>query len=206
MAVCFGCTIAGNLATPRYSEGYKKAEFNLVDTQGKISVYVDQPAWLKSPVDIRPALTKAVKFSLLNKALITRDRLVTYAELFKAKKVLSAADSSNPAKIAAAVGAEYLLVIEVTDFDLSTFAEEDLFNGTLQVRASLFDRDAKKLWPGSEQNRKITVTIESEKGTAKTSVEMLSAAAAHCVTRYLYNCSNARFDIPEEKKYDQYSW
>lgn len=206
MTICYGCTIASNLVSPRDSEGYKKAEFNLADTQGKIAVYVVQPAWLKSPVDIRPALTRAVNISLLEKASITRDRLITYAGIFKAERGLSLSDSSKPSRIAAAVGAQYLLVIDIGDFGLSTFSEENLFSGSLQVAAALFDRSANKLWPSARHSRRITVAIESEKGTVESSVDMLSAAAAHCITRYFYNCNNRRFNIPEEKKYGQYSW
>jgi hypothetical protein len=92
-------------------------------------------------------------------------------------------------------------VVGVQDFDLSTFGEKDLYNGTMTVKASLYDINKKKLWPTEkDSSREITVSIEGEKGTIKSAVEKLSDAAAFCITRYFYNCKTIRFRISEEKK------
>jgi hypothetical protein len=93
------------------------------------------------------------------------------------------------------------------DFELSTFAEEDLFNGMMLTKSCLFDAKGNKIWPQNEECRQITVGFEDEKGTVESAVEKLSTATAHCVTRYLYNCKTEQFRIAEEQKeLDYYTW
>ncbi|MCD4831723.1 MAG: hypothetical protein K8R02_07980 [Anaerohalosphaeraceae bacterium] len=205
VAACLGCAV-GVIATPRESEGSKPAEFMLADTDGDIVVYVRQPAWLRTPVDTRLSMTKAVNASLIAKAKVKRQRITTYAEIVKKRRLLPVAEAQDPLKFALAIEAEYLLVIDIDDFALSTFAEKDFYTGAMQVSARLFDRAGTKLWPESEDSRKAVVRIESEKGTVKSSVDQLSAAAAHCITRYLYDCNNRRFKIPHEQRKETYVW
>jgi hypothetical protein len=99
----------------------------------------------------------------------------------------------------------------------------------MQTRTCLYDANGIKLWPAKSDNlenvksdeitgitensenkgdcRDTTVGIEAEKGTVKTSVERLSMATAHCVSRYFYDCEKPQFKIPEEQKqYDSYTW
>jgi hypothetical protein len=115
----------------------------------------------------------------------------------------------DPFAIASKLNAQYVLAVQITDFELSTFAEEDLFNGTMITKSRLFDAKGNNIWPqdANEAGRQITVGFEDEKGTAELAVGKLAAATAHCVTRYLYNCKKEKFRIAEEQKeLDFYTW
>jgi hypothetical protein len=204
-----GCEIVGNLATETPSEKATPAEFKLAETEGKIVVFVSQPAWIKTPMDLRVTLTEAVNAALEKKAKIKKERLLAYTDVLKCRMKLSDEKKDDPFEIASKLNGQYVLAVQITDFELSTFAEEDLFNGMMLTKNCLFDAKGNKIWPqgASEGGREITVGFEDEKGTVKSAVEKLSTATAHCVTRYLYNCKAAQFRIVEEQKeLDFYTW
>jgi hypothetical protein len=208
-----GCGLAGGtagiLATETESEKVTPAEFKLAKTEDKIAVFVSQPAWIKTPMDLRVTLTEAINAALVEKAKIKKERLIPYPDVQKCRRELADEKKDDPFEIASKLNAQYILAVQITDFELSTFAEEDLFNGTMLTKSCLFDINAKKLWPqdATEGCRGITVGFEDEKGTIKSAVEKLSAATAHCVTRYFYNCKTERFRIAEEQKeLDFYTW
>jgi len=207
-ALTAGCEVVGNLATERESEKSIPAEFKLARTEGKIAVVAIMPGWIKTPIDLRVTLTDAINLTLEKKAGIDKKRLIEYADIMKVRIALPEDKKDDAFEIAGKFDAKYVLVVQVTDFDLSTFAEKDFYNGIMQTKTCLFDGSGTKLWPMEEENsRDITVGIEAEKGTVKTIAEKLSIATAHCITRYFYNCNTARFRIAEEqKKYDYYTW
>ncbi|OQA03235.1 MAG: hypothetical protein BWY69_00580 [Planctomycetes bacterium ADurb.Bin401] len=195
-----GAGILGNLSSERDSEKNTPAEFDLSDTEGKIAILVNQPGWIKTPVDLRVVLTNGINFALTEKVEIPKARLFEYTEVLNSRMKLAEEINNEPNALAPKIGAEYVLDVQIMDFDLSTFAERDFFNGLLTVKACLLDAKGEKLWPEGNEYRTITVQIEDEKGTIESSVAKLSAAAAHCITRYFYDCKMVRFHIQEEKK------
>ncbi|MHB0946840.1 MAG: hypothetical protein ACYC3B_06685 [Sedimentisphaerales bacterium] len=224
-----GCEIAGNLATERESEKSVPAEFSLADTDGKIAIVVIQPAWIKAPMDLRVVLTDAFILKLQEKQTKIdkkKDRLIPYEEILKARQAMPDDKRDNALDIAGKLAAKYVIVVQIVDFDLATFAEDDFYNGSMQTMTCLYDANGIKLWPKKTDDandsanteiiakskeeevcRDTAVGIEAEKGTVKTSVERLAMAAAHCVTRRFYDCKKPQFKIPEEQKqYDSYTW
>jgi hypothetical protein len=215
-----GCQLAGNLATERESEKIMSAEFSLADTEGKIAVVAVQPAWIKTPMDLRVALTNAFNLRLKEQAEIDKDRLIPYEEILNVRQTMPDDKKDNAFDIAGKLGAKYVIVVQIVDFDLATFAERDFYNGSMQTKTCLYDVNGITLWPtksndsndlesvqNKESCRDTTVGIDAEKGTVKTSVERLSMATAHCVIRCFYDCEKPKFRIPEEqKKYDSYTW
>jgi hypothetical protein len=219
----FFLTGCGNLAAERESEKIVPAEFSLADTEGKIAIVVAQPAWIKTPMDLRVVLTDAFNLRLAERAEIEKDRLIPYEEILKARQSMPDDKKDSAFDISDKVSAKYVIVVQVVDFDLATFAEKDFYNGSMQTRTCLYDANESKLWPkksdalentesteskeSKEGCRDTAVGIEAEKGTVKTSVEKLSMATAHCVIRYFYDCKKPQFRIAEEqKKYDYYTW
>ena len=201
--------IAGNLATETESEKVTPAEFKLAKTEGKIVIFTETPAWIKTPMDLRVTLTEAINAALVEKAKIKEERLFPYTDVLKTRMKLSDEKKDDPFEIALKLNAQYVLAVQITDFELSTFAEEDLFNGTMLAKSCLLDAKGNKIWPqdANEGWRETTVGFEDEKGTVRTAVERLSAATAYCVTRYFYNCKTERFRIAEEQKeLDFYTW
>ena len=160
-------------------------------------------------MDLRVTLTEAINAALVEKAKIKEERLFPYTDVLKTRMKLSDEKKDDPFEIALKLNAQYVLAVQITDFELSTFAEEDLFNGTMLAKSRLLDAKGNKIWPqdANEGWRETTVGFEDEKGTVRTAVERLSAATAYCVTRYFYNCKTERFRIAEEqKKLDFYTW
>jgi len=192
--------IGGAMSSEMPSEKVIPAEFKLDETEGKIIVFINQPGWIRSPMDLRTALTKSTNIALVEKAEIKKERLTEYADIQKIRIALPQDKKEDVFETASKAGAKYVLTVQVLDFDLSTFAEKDLFNGTMTTKSCLYDMEQKKIWPTEEDYKEITVNIEAEKGTMETAVGKLSNATAFCVTRYFYDCKAIRFRIAEEQK------
>jgi predicted small secreted protein len=191
--------IGGAMSSEMPSEKVIKVEFKLDETEGKIVGFVSQMGWIRSPMDLRTALTNSLNIALVEKAEIEKDRLTEYAQVKKIRIELPQDKRDDPFETALKAGAKYVLVIEVMDFDLSTFAEKNFYNGTMTTKSCLYDIERKKLWP-AEGCKEATVIIEAESGTMESAVGKLSNAAAFCVTRYFYDCKAVRFRIAEEQK------
>jgi len=209
-AMWSGCggvgALAGNISSETPSEKEIPAEFKLGEAlgkEGKIIVVATQPAWIKSPMDLRNALTNSLNAALEIKAEIKKERLTAYSDIMKIRMSLPEDKKNDPIETAKKLNAKYVLTVEVQDFDLSTFAEKDFYNGTMTVKSCIMDSNGVKLWPTKKEGedyRLTSVEIENEKGTVKSAVEKLSDAAAFCITRYFYNCKTDHFRIPEEKR------
>ena len=105
-----------------------------------------------------------------------------------------------PEQIGSALDADLVLLVVVVDYQVSQVGDTDLNNGVLSVRASIIKAGTgEKLWPSMEPAKIIRVGFESERRTPDTAAAHLSAAAAHCVTRYLYNCPKNKFKIREDR-------
>ncbi|MDD5010680.1 MAG: hypothetical protein PHQ00_00985 [Phycisphaerae bacterium] len=192
--------IGGAMSSEMPSEKMVPAEFKLDETEGKILVFINQPGWIRSPMDLRTALTKSVNIALAEKAGIKKDRLTEHEEIQKIRMALPEDKKDDIFETAAKAEAKYVLAIQVMDFDLSTFAEKDLFNGIMTAKSCLYDAEQKKLWPSEGDYKETTVVIEAEKGTVETAVGKLSNATAFCVSRYFYDCKAIRFRIAEEQR------
>lgn len=200
--------VAGAVSSPSASEKEVPAEFNLRATKGKIAVIVNQPSWIKSPMDLRITLTDYINRALEEKVELKKERLIPYTEVQKSRLSLPTDKKDDPFEINSKLGAKYVLAVQVADFDLSSFAEEDFYNGTITTKSCLFDANGTKLWPTDANNTKtISLAFETEKGTVKSSIERLCGASAYCITRYFYNCKKENFRVPEEQKeYENYTW
>jgi hypothetical protein len=200
-----GSAVVGGLSSETPSEKETPAEFKLGEAlgkEGKIIVVVTQPAWIKSPMDLRNALTNSLNAAFEIKAEIKKERLTAYSDIMKIRMSLPEDKKNDPIETAKKLNAKYVLTVEVQDFDLSTFAEKDFYNGTMTVKSCITDSNGVKLWPKKEGEdyRLTSVEIENEKGTVESAVGKLSDAAAFCITRYFYNCKTDHFRIPEEKR------
>ncbi len=193
--------MGGAMSSEMPSEKVIKAEFKLDETEGKIVVFVIQSGWIRSPMDLRTALTNSLNIALVEKTEIEKDRLTEYAQVKEIRIALPQDKRDDPFETALKAGAKYVLVIEVMDFDLSTFAEKNFYNGTMTTKSCLYDIERKKLWPPADAGcKEATVIIEAESGTMESAVGKLSNAAAFCITRYFYDCKAVRFRIAEEQK------
>ena len=192
--------VGGAMSSEMQSEKVVPAEFKLDETEGKIIVFINQPGWIRSPMDLRTALTNSTNIALVEKAKIEKERLTGYEDIQKIRLALPQDKKDDMFETASKAGAKYVLAIQVMDFDLSTFAEKDFFNGMMTTKSCLYDVARKKIWPAEKDYKEITVSIEADKGTVETAVGKLSNATAFCVARYFYDCKAIRFRIAEEQK------
>lgn len=193
----------GSASTEMESEKVTKAEYKFEKKdKGKILVLVYQPGWIKTPMDLRPEITKYINqaFADKEKGNVKKERLIEYKEVLNTRMALPESQRDEPNAISKKLGAKYILYVQVMDFDLSTFAEKDFYNGMLAANTCLLDANGVKVWPDGKDNRTTKVEIEDEKGTMEKAVAKLTAATAHCVVRYFYDCKTVRFRIQEEHR------
>jgi hypothetical protein len=91
------------------------------------------------------------------------------------------------------------LHVVVTDYVSSLIGEGGLLSGSLSAQASLIDvATGEKLWPALEPAKIVHVGFESERRGPDVVAIHLASDAAHCITRYLYNCPKNHFKISDE--------
>jgi hypothetical protein len=201
-----GCVpqIIGVLATPTSSERASgSAEYDLSeDKDQKILVFVDQPTYLSAYANLRFYLT-----DMINKMLQSKDKvnikpslIIDYKELADLRANTTDFYMLTPLQVANKLGADLVLVATVTDCKTRETSEASYISGSLEVHAALYKvSSGERLWPTTEQSRLVQVGFESERRGRDAAVVRLAAAAAHCVTRYLYDCPKANFKISDEQ-------
>jgi hypothetical protein len=198
-----GCApgIIAVAATPTSAEQEGKAEYDLSkDKDQKILVFVDQPAYLRDYPNLRFYLTDVIDNMLVEKAKIKKSLLIEYRTLADFRVNTPDFAMLTPAQIGEKLGANMVLAVTVTNCKVGEIAEAGYFSGTLDAYAALYKvSSGEKLWPANEQSRLVQVGFESERRGRDAAVVRLAAAAAHCVTRYLYNCPKAGFKISDER-------
>ncbi|MBN1787353.1 MAG: hypothetical protein JW806_03055 [Sedimentisphaerales bacterium] len=211
-ALAAGCGGIAAIGTETASEKEIPAEFHLRQTKGKILVFVNQPGWVRAPMDLRTALTDSFNMAFEHNVGIAKERLIPYSSIMNLRTTLAANEKNDAFKAASKLGAEYVLSIEIMEFELTTFSEKDFFNGAINTKSCLYNSQGEKLWPKERGEKEeackiLTLGFEARKETVKSAVDRLANATAHCVTRYFYNCKKIKFRIAEEhKEFDYYKW
>ncbi len=201
---CNGCQIAGLIAavgTPTRSERKTVAEYNITEEQEqKILVLVDQPVTLNPGINLRYYLTKAFNEYLKARVKIPAENIVTYDTLSRFRSTRPDFSMLAPSQVGTALAANLVILVIIDDYQLYEMADTGYHKGFLTARALLVDcATGKTLWPELEQTRNIKVGFELEKFGPTAAAARLTAAAAHCTVRYLYDCRKNRFKIAEDR-------
>jgi hypothetical protein len=88
--------VAGNISSPTPSEKETAAEFQLKPTEGKIVVFVAQPGWIKSPMDLRVSLTNSINGSLVKNVELKKERLFEYMDVMKFRLAVPETKRNDP--------------------------------------------------------------------------------------------------------------
>jgi len=197
---CCGCIVA-QLGTPSSEERKVPAEFDLTSQKDKkILVLVNQPAWLGAQVNLRYYLTEAVDRSLTGSVGIDPSRLVGYSELLDFRSARSDFTMLPVGEIGRSLGADIVLEIMIDGLALNELAESGYYTGSLSAQAVLIDsHTGARLWPADSQGKRIRVGFEIEKGGREAAVRRLASSAAHCITRYFYDCKKKKFRLADDK-------
>lgn len=197
------------LGTESYHEEKVPAEFDLTkQTDKKILVFVDQPAWLDSEANLRFYLTKSIRQTLMAKIKLTPESLISYEKLADFRSSEPGFASMSPVEVGRAMDANMVLLILIENYDLQAMAQTGYLMGNLDTRAVLYDvQTGEKLWPTQETSKSVKVGFEIETGGMEMAISRLAVASAFCTTRYFYDCPKAQFRIADDRtRIDLESW
>jgi hypothetical protein len=201
---CAGCApqIIGVLGTPTSSEQAEgSAEFDLSKNKDqKILILVDQPASFSAYANLRFYLTDMIAKTLQEKAEMKPSQIIDYKLLADLRASTPDFYTLSSIEVARKLGADIVLAVTIVDCKIYDIPEGGYVAGSLDAQAVLYSvSSGEKLWPTAEQSKLVGVGFESERRGRDAGVVRLAAAAAHCVTRYLYNCPKASFKISDER-------
>lgn len=196
------CGFISLLGTPTRHERKIAAEYDLSQRKGeKILMLVDQPGWLNTEVNLRYYLTNAVADSLVAKVRISPESFVEYSQLSEFRSNISNFSQLTHQDVGKAMGADMVLVVRIDRYELSNIKDTNYYTGLLHAKCVLLDaKTGDQLWPESGSFKDIKVGFDVEPRGRKAAVGRLANAVAHCITRYMYDCPKAKFDIFEERK------
>jgi len=200
-----GCRSAGSiigiLSSPNRSEKKIPAEYDLKGNKTvKILVLVDQPGWLETSENLRPYITDAVNKIFAEKLKIPHKNLVGYERISEFRKDSRKFLALTPSEVGASLETDITLLIMLEQYSLDELWRSGYYKGFLRAQAALFDSvTAKKLWPGSQQRKTISVGFELEQRSREAAVKRLSNGLAYCTTRYFYDCPVNKFKIADDR-------
>jgi hypothetical protein len=197
-----GGHLAGRLASPTAHEMKIPAEYDLKkNTDQKILVLVNQPAWVNASTNLRYYITEAVNQSLAAKVKIRPENLVDYDHLSQLRTEKPDLFNRGAAEIGKGMNVDKVLLIVVEDFQLYQVAGPGYYKGFLNTQAFLFDSaTGQRVWPTRPQlSKPVRVGFEVGKGNAEVVVKRLAASLAYCTTRYFYNCTKDSFKIGDDR-------
>jgi hypothetical protein len=197
-----GCApqILAVLGTPTSSEAKSSAQYNLTkDKDQKILVLVDQPASFSAYANLRFYLTDMIIKTFQVKAKMKPSLFTNYKTLADLRAGTPDFYMLSPVQVGEKLGADLVLVVTITDCRITNIGEAG-YNGSLDANAALYKvATGEKLWPTIEQLQLVQVGCESERRGLDAACVRLAAAAAHCITRYLYDCPSSNFKISDER-------
>ena len=199
-AGCQAINMVSLLGSPTPSEMKSSAQYNLTgDKDQKILVLVDQPASFREYANLRFYLTDTIIKMLQVKAEIKPSLFIDYKMLADFRAGTPDFYMLSPAQVGEKLGADLVLAVTITNCRITNIGEAG-YNGSLDANAALYKvATGEKLWPTIEQSQLVQVGCESERRGQDAACVRMAAAAAHCITRYLYDCPKAGFKISDER-------
>lgn len=199
--VCNGCGIGSMIGTPTRHEKKVPAEYELREQKEKrILILVEQPARFMGTANLRYYLTRDIREFLIKRVRIPAGGLISYEKLVEYRNNEGDFSRLKPIEVGRGLGADIILMVEVEDLQLYEMARTGFVKGFLSSRAVLLDTlTGEKVWPKSFGGKGIKVGFEFEERGREVGVARLSAASAHCLTRYFYDCPMDKFRIADDR-------
>jgi len=199
--LCNGCGIGSMIGTPLRHEKKIPAEYELREQEDKkILILVDQPARLIATANLRYYLTRDIREYLIKRVRIPAEGIISYEKLVEYRNNEAGFSQMSPLEVGMGLQADIVLLVAVEDFRLYNMAETGYLKGFLSSRAVILDTTTgEKVWPKSFVSKGIKVGFEFDVRNVEIAVSRLSAASAHCITRYLYDCPMDKFKIADDR-------
>jgi len=188
-----GCQIPALMSKPTRDEKKIPAEYNLkAQSDKKLLILVNQPSWSAGPANLKPYLTKAIQKNIQDNKILKADNFVTYDGRTDYVE-LSPRDSGK------AAGADLVLVVAIEQQSVRV-EQIRYYRGLLTGRAQLIDvASGAVLWPNEPDGKNLRIEFDLERNGYDAAVSRLANSFAHCVVRYFYDCSVAKFQIFDDK-------
>lgn len=206
--LCSGCGIVSVLGDATPSEKKVPAEFPLKKyAKGNVLVFVDRTRTSNVTFGFHSELERALNAYMEKKVRVSKKYMIPSEILEQLKQQRSDFDRLSPVEIGSKLGASVVLYVLIEDYSLYQLRNRNYYTGSVMTRSIVFDvATGKVLWPGGDSGRVIRAKVEVEtKGTGEV-VNRLTNTVAHCITRYFYNCSQARFRTIDEVEQINTDW
>ena len=196
-----GCGIVSVIGTPTYHEQKIPAEFNLADrAKNKIVVFTERSRDSGADAKVPEQIDNAVKNFLIKKAKIKDKYFISTDDLSVLQSGASDFLQLSPPEIGKKLDAGLILYIQIENYRLYQMAESGYYSGSLIARSLLFDTASNKaVWPIDKQGRIVRIKVDYETKGYDKAAARLTAATAHCIARYLYDCPRDRFRTRDEQ-------
>ena len=203
------CEIVGVLVSPTPHEQKIPAQYKLKDhdEQG-ILVFVDKAPASGAQDSIQEDLSDMIDTFLVKKAGVKSKYIVSYREIAQLQAQKKDFAELSPVQVGDALDVGLVLYVLIENYSLYKIPDHDYYNGSLFTRSVLFDVSASEvLWPLDGDGKAIKAVIEFENKGREAALDRLTTTTAHCVSRYLYDCSKARFKTSAERRdYNSELW
>jgi hypothetical protein len=195
------CGMVAVMTTPTRYEEEIPAEYKLTNLEDKkVLVFVKQPYWLDSKVNLRVHLTDAIHEQLIKNTEVSPDKLIGYDKLSKYRSGRADFSLLKPSDIGKALGADVVFYVNITEAQLENMPDTDIYKSFLSAKAYLIDTaSGSNLWPEQSDGKSIKVGFDMEEKGMKAAISRLSRSTAHCIVRYLYDCKLAYFKTGDDK-------
>jgi hypothetical protein len=199
-----GCGIISILGSEPESTKKIPAEFKFDVSKDKkdkkVLVLVNQPSWLNAPPLLQQMITEQIQKRLMLYAGLKNFNLISYEALSQYRSGEENYSSMTAPQIGTALGADWVLLADLTDFKFGSIGESEYYSGSLSGHAFVIETaNSEKLWPEDAENKKIDVGFEASKDGPQGSLAHLAAAFAHCATRNFFDCPKSSFKIAEDR-------
>jgi len=204
-----GCEILGVIVSPTHHEQKIPAQYRLKDhaKQG-ILVFVDKAPASVTQAALQADLSDIIDTFLVKKAGVKSKYIISYREISQLKAQKKDFAELSPVQVGQALDVGLVLYVLIENYSLYKIADHDYYNGSLFTRSVLFDVSASKiLWPLDGDGRTVKAVVEFENKGRQAALDRLTTTTAHCISRYLYDCSRARFKTSaEQRDYNSEQW
>jgi hypothetical protein len=198
---CIGCGAAGVLLTPNFHEQKMPAEYKLaMQTKKGLLVFVDGAAGVTRSRDVIPDLTEVTKELLVQRAKVNRKHITSDQKLESLRARRDNLSAMSPVLIGKESGSGLVLYILIEDYDLNQIDKKrGYYDGLLVTRSLIFDvASGNVLWPANGQGKRTISKFALETKGKEIAKDRLALTAAHCITRYLYDCPKPKFKASDE--------
>ena len=190
-----GCDVFGVLASPGAFEKKIPPQYDLRKQQDhKILLWVECPRSLDVDHDVQEKLRATCLIYLTEKVKIRSENVILYQPATENTLIL------DPLKIARGLGAGYVLLVQVEDYELSPMNVQKYYSGGMISRTILMDTDlSMAVWPKDPVGKVVHIGVDMETKGRDEALSRLVSATAHCSLRYLYPCEKLAFKVLDEK-------